>query len=479
VKLLTDPVPQLVSLVEHGANQSPFLVVKSLKGASEMSKRGQVAKTEGSVQETRADLQKMVFSGSAFATETAVRSYLDAKAYKGAVITQDGTDFVVKGLDESKFDPASLRTIQAQKGLVMHVGTLLEEPEATVTDKTAGTTQEEPVSILRSMRGAPELTQKWSSWMAEYSEADTLAAALEAGKDGLPPGIYEINCAFYAALKNILGSDDAAGKPEKVKAVCAEYADYINALQAILEDNTVISRVSKAALLTAFKREPVAKTDNINIRLTFNGDTATVNNDEKPSEPGTAAILPAATGTVNGPGEVNGTGHNTENVGSGFTVNGTASNGPGEIVGKSEGDKPAEPAAAAAAPAAEGAAKTAEGEAPVQPVSPAEGAAIEAAATPADPIAAVLKAMTDGFTSLSAAITTQATEQKAALAKVEETVTKTAERVDAVENRSTSRKSAAEAGVAQGTQEKAAKSAEEVKHTSVLRGNLLGRTRRR
>jgi hypothetical protein len=449
-------------LVEHGANQTPFLAVKSAtEGDETMTKRTTTKSTPvaKASAERVADLHKMVFSGDDFATEEAVRSYLDTNAYKNAKIVAEGTTYVVKGLDADKFE-GEIKTIQARKGLVMHAGTLKADaaPAAEAVDKNAAPA----VLTLKTALAAtaPELTQKWCSWLAEYSDAKTLSDAIEAGKDGLPPGIWEINYAFYAALKNVLGDDDVTDKPTKVQALCAEYADYINALQAILENTDMTTKVSKAALLTAFKREPVAKAENVNIRVTFN-DSSTQDNDERASAPTTAAILPAATGTVDGPGEINNTGTNTATVAAGIPVTGSAPEGPSEL-------------------AAKGTETTAE---TVQPVATAEAAPVAApAATDANDLASVLKAImgpvTAAITTLTEAVAKTASDQTAALAKVEETVTKTVERVDAVEHRSTSRKGADEAGTPSSTVTETTKSAPD-RHTRVLRGNLIGSTRRR
>lgn len=87
VTLLTDPQPKAMALVDHGANQTPWNVVKSAKKrkGNIMSKKGKGATATGK-------LTAMRFSKDKFAKKADVRAYLADKGIEGCGTVQDEDD---------------------------------------------------------------------------------------------------------------------------------------------------------------------------------------------------------------------------------------------------------------------------------------------------------------------------------------------------------------------------------------------------
>lgn len=121
VGVLDNPDPRFVSLVNHGANQRPFHVVK----------RHQPPKEKGMPKQPEFKIHRVVFDPEHFADETAVKDHLTSRGY---------TDFTVQKNDKGQFyvedTPADefvgdLRTVEstAAKGVSYVAGDVKVEED--------------------------------------------------------------------------------------------------------------------------------------------------------------------------------------------------------------------------------------------------------------------------------------------------------------------------------------------------------------
>lgn len=112
IKLLTDPQPSFMALVDHGACQTPFSVVKRVGKPvkeTEMSKRGKGSKAPAS------KLTKMQFSKDKFKTVKSVKDYLAENGIEGAGKVEDGDDvWIVKSTED--FSKVKLEKARATPG---------------------------------------------------------------------------------------------------------------------------------------------------------------------------------------------------------------------------------------------------------------------------------------------------------------------------------------------------------------------------
>lgn len=266
IQLLTDPEPQFVSLVTHAASQTPFKVIKTdgeletnevvvagakatvletdNDGETSMSKKTQaeartlVVRSSGAAE---AGLQRLEFDGSVFASDADVRTYLASKGYDGGTINKIETGYEVVAAPAEQF--ASVSAIKGDDGVTRHVGTVAAaEPEGGGEDD--GEEVKDAVIKCADVLGGSgnaELVKRYDSWMANYYNADakTIAGVMAAGVDGLPPGIYELNDAFYAALRNLLLARDVAG----VTKLTAEFGAMIVQLVSVFDFATMPAEV--------------------------------------------------------------------------------------------------------------------------------------------------------------------------------------------------------------------------------------------
>ena len=102
VNLLEDPQPGWMALVDHGAVQTPWNVVKRDrikrkhgKEVSDMAKKGKGSKAPAS------RLTKMQFSKDKFSTKKKVQAYLDENNIEGTADIEDGDDvWIVKSTED-------------------------------------------------------------------------------------------------------------------------------------------------------------------------------------------------------------------------------------------------------------------------------------------------------------------------------------------------------------------------------------------
>ena len=243
--LLTEPKASFVSLVDHGANQVPFSVVKMAGMQSKSTgEEGQAGtpifnglEVEAMAGKGDVVIQKITFDQSVFTDEEAVKAYLK-KAGIEADIADEGGLFVVKS--ETDADAESVQ-VDAEDGVTYSLVKQTED-EAEDTAKSADTdegTQEETMDVAKSFLNADmtseETVQRYDAWWASYSEAKDITDVLRAGADGLPIGIYELNDAFYTAFRNSLSDGDYTA----ARAAVTEFGELAIRLAQALEVATV------------------------------------------------------------------------------------------------------------------------------------------------------------------------------------------------------------------------------------------------
>lgn len=236
VQVMTDPNPQFVSLVKHGANQTPVTVFRS---AEPVESEGQI-KQEGnemgsitkkpearlSVSRSNGGLHKLGFPAEVFGTEEAVRTYLDAQGYEGGTIATVDGGFEVVARSAEEFKEGSIAAIAGDDGVVRHVGVETEADGGKSVVVRSILTESNP--LLPS--AAAEVVKRYDSWEARWSEGLTIQSVMTEGVDGLPVGIWEVNEAFYTALRNVI----LTGNKEGIATLCAEFGGIITRLVDVL-----------------------------------------------------------------------------------------------------------------------------------------------------------------------------------------------------------------------------------------------------
>ena len=276
VRVLVDPIPEFVSLVGRGANQTPFRVVKvdptALPEGDEMPNpnKHEAVIRQGDKVIKRADILKIEFTAANFPTEDAVKVFLTDRGYEDFQVEKADNGFTVAGRPEDEFEAGSASVIELRTGAMVTVGKLAvakvadaEDPPATPTtddvptdppegsvhkdadagdgandagdeaDKTKkadeadkGTDKDDPddvdpYKIIRAENA--DLAKKFDDFIAQFSNADNLKDVMKTGADGLPPGMHEVTGAMFTALRNVLGRGDN----DLVEGIAGEFAEMV------------------------------------------------------------------------------------------------------------------------------------------------------------------------------------------------------------------------------------------------------------
>lgn len=258
---LTNAKPEYVSLVGHGANQTPFRTVKSdeiadlrdLEPTEEtetMAKTGsaKVVKTDDQDAPKLAEIHKVVFDTKNYKDKKAVSDYLETKGYTDFKVKKSGETFVVEAKEADAFE-GEIKEIKHDKGVVFFVGTLKADAEALDQESEREQKSMEPVFKFDDM-GVDEIVQKYDSYFAMYSNGRTIEDVMKEGADGLPPGIYELNEAFYTALRNLLLN----GEVSQVSTLTAEFGDMIVKLVSAMVEATIPDEVTEKVVNKMFEK---------------------------------------------------------------------------------------------------------------------------------------------------------------------------------------------------------------------------------
>ncbi len=277
VNELYDTEVEFVSLVKHGANQTPFKVVKVLDlcktdNSSKSAELLLMDETKKLLEKKGADetvdVQSMLFSGSKFPTAKEVTAYLVNKGYSDFEVATHETGFIVTARPEADFE--ELSQVEAKKGVTIVMGKVKESiakneqatKEAVEKDAPAEDTavvevpaDEKPVEESKTeevaeakdeLEETAEKTEdaanksaakseyadtaaKYDSFSALFSQGKTIQDVMKDGYDGFPPAFFEVSDAMVTAMRNALLSNDTTA----VKALVKEYGQIVIKLDAI------------------------------------------------------------------------------------------------------------------------------------------------------------------------------------------------------------------------------------------------------
>lgn len=356
----------------------------------------------------KAEVHKIIFQGERFDNEDKVLDYLTSKGYVDAKVKAvkigKSNGFQVDGKPEDSFE-GELKTIKTEDGVEFTVGQLKEGEERL----------EEEVSekIFRTRKGATadEVVQKYNDYCCGTwtpPSGRTMAEVLsEQFSDGSFPGMYALNDAFYYALYNLVKAGDVAA----IKTLTAEYGELISAILKVL--NT--AGVDTTAVKALFLKEPDKEND-MTTKQAKEIKAKKAEGEEEGKAPGADEAAEGAK-----PGD--------------------------EAAKEGEGKAEGEPKAEGEAGAEEGAEKKNSGE-PAQKAGEPDIAKVVA-----DAMASVMSPLNETLTKLQSEVADLQKATKESLAEVSQTVSKTGERVTALEGARQSRKSADDNGVEPSTQE--------------------------
>lgn len=280
VRVLRDPHPEFVSIVERGANQIPFKSVKidQTDATNTMKTRAtKVTKVSPSI----AEIHKVVFSGEKWKDEAQVRTYMEKEGYTNFEVEKVDDTFVIEAIAEENFELVQ-PVVKEDEGVTMFVGKLTEEAQAKLKKlditikirdvrkpgqeeheisvpgtkgegegegegETAGegeTTTDEgkagegEAANVRSRKRSDTFfpikdktinARKIDSYAAYYSNESTIAEVLKDAEDGLPVGFCDIESAFLGALKNVIKT----GQIDQISTLMTEYGTLITKLASL------------------------------------------------------------------------------------------------------------------------------------------------------------------------------------------------------------------------------------------------------
>lgn len=269
VGILTDPQPTYVSIVDHGANQTPFNSVKRdrpITSSNPATKEKKMTLKAGKGSTRKPVVTRLTFSKSLFASEQKVSKYLETKGYDSVSEVQDGDDvwFVTSTDDVSalKLDkPRSTATKDA--GVTAFIAEIIgkaDEPETTedeedgeegeaADDNAEEGDEEAPASSKRARakviepakKAAPaadeesddeneydtvlefpptaEGVTKFDWWASYMSDEGDLRGVLAdgIGYDDVPPGVDVLVQAAHWTMGNIFGNEELSDAEKKAK----------------------------------------------------------------------------------------------------------------------------------------------------------------------------------------------------------------------------------------------------------------------
>lgn len=217
VKLLKDPDARFVSIVDHGANQTPFSTLKRHNGGKPMAVRKRLKaskKTEAAKKGATktAGVRKLVFASDQFEDEAAVKSWLEDNQWEDYTISKTKKGFIAETEGVTDEDFEDLRDVSVVKGVTGVVGT-----PKTASDEDAA--DEDAEDDADAEGDGAESTKKFDWWGAYLSGNDDVPGVLEdAMKDGVPPGFDEMVFATTVAMANAMKANDSDLKTKLVKA---------------------------------------------------------------------------------------------------------------------------------------------------------------------------------------------------------------------------------------------------------------------
>ncbi|KRW94349.1 hypothetical protein [Paracoccus sp. MKU1] len=211
-RALTDPKPAFVSLVKAGANQRPFRTIKSV--APEASEADAIPKektmSKGISAREGFDIVSLRFTGAAFATEEAVRSWLTEGGYSDYALKAVDGGFEVENTN-AQFEEGSVEKVDgAVDGVTAFVGKLAKpeevektEEETTAEAATANASAVQPVAITGT-KGTSEADETKTDDRAPEDNAEKTGEIEDAmkGVELTLKGMYETS-QLYDVLRTL------------------------------------------------------------------------------------------------------------------------------------------------------------------------------------------------------------------------------------------------------------------------------------
>lgn len=239
ISIISDAEPRYVSIVNHGANQTPFTLVKSLKLGEKTMKK---AKTVRLVRKGQllSGVQKLTFSVENFPSEVEVRKYLDENNWdaESYTIKKEKNLFVVADVNLTEDNFTNVRKVATNDaGVEGYVGEIIKESLAddVEVEEISDSDNEEEVVEKSADTVEPILISKYDFWAAYMSNENSLEGVMKDGmRDGVPPGMEDILSGMYVAISNTLTSDSEDRKG-MLKQIGGEMADLVFALHEVFE----------------------------------------------------------------------------------------------------------------------------------------------------------------------------------------------------------------------------------------------------
>ena len=209
VRLLTDPVIHYVSLVGHGANQTPFKVVKNQEEIKRTKEETQISRPNDDV----VGVARIEFSKDKFNKEEA-ETYLQKLGFEDFVIQETVSKINAVSSFSSLFNHDAIKEISSyDDGVSIFIGDMqnIEKSikEENVIQKSGIINNEEEDKTLKDSQlkidglTPDEVVEKFDSFAAFLSQGQDLQEVLNDGMaDGLPPGFAEIINSYVTVVSN-------------------------------------------------------------------------------------------------------------------------------------------------------------------------------------------------------------------------------------------------------------------------------------
>jgi uncharacterized protein YaaQ len=275
--------PRFVSIVNHGANQTPFAVIKHAKGATHMPKKLQKSSIKRKVKLIKSvpkvtGVRKIVFDKAIFKTEESVRKYLEQNNWEDDyTITAAEKSFEVSGEGVADSDFSNIKEVPMTKGVTGFIGEVKEEKgeddnstaaEGESNDDTGAATGENEdnkddakadegaakETVTENAEANPEQKSdekvtKYDYWNAYFSDEQSLTGILKDGmEDDLPPGFEAVMGAISKAAANVLGDESKTDDEKKsyMENIGAEFADVIMKISKTFNEIVADAKASKS-----------------------------------------------------------------------------------------------------------------------------------------------------------------------------------------------------------------------------------------
>lgn len=247
VRLLEEGTVNFVSLVSHGANQTPFRIVKSaIVNFNKPSEANAMKRSPIAVKEFR-------FDKKAFATPDDVTRYMSMIGHESVSVEDRGQMYVVGNeamkdkapVEEHVLDGtdqgvsvlvAKYQEDEFEEDLVLDdleddleddkeetgdLDDLLEKSKKTKkAPRVKKKVRKEGRVLQKDTPSEDDNKKKFSLWGVWESSDTSFARVLKAGDDGLPIGIWEVTEVMLQALKNSL----LAGEKDNIVQITQEYS---------------------------------------------------------------------------------------------------------------------------------------------------------------------------------------------------------------------------------------------------------------